>query len=103
MASPITTAGQLAGEPLYYEAPFGKQAVLPVTVTTKHRDPQTADWIADSPVTYQVIVTDDESLAVAASLAPGDLVLLSGTLRDDATAVIDAETLLPGVRSRHRT
>jgi single-stranded DNA-binding protein len=104
MTGPITIAGELADVPQYHETPSGKAAVLAVTVTTRHRDPQTGDWLTDPPVTYQVVVTGDEGLAVAASLAPGDLALLSGTLRDDTTtAIIDAETIEPGGRFQRRT
>lgn len=104
MTGPITVAGELADVPRYYEAPSGKAAVLAVTVTTRHRDRRTGDWLTDPPVTYQVVATGDECVAVAASLAPGDLVLLSGTLRDDTTtATIDAETIEPGARFQRRT
>jgi len=102
MTGPITATGELAGPSQYHETPSGKAAVLPVTVMTRHRDPESGDWVTDPPVTYQIVVTGDESLAVAASLAPGDLVLFSGTLRDDTSAVIDAESIEPAVHFRRR-
>jgi single-stranded DNA-binding protein len=102
MTRSITVAGELASMPEYQEAPAGKLAAFAVTVTTRHRDLETGDWVTDPPVTYQVVAAGDEGLAVAASLAPGDRVLLSGTLRDDTTpATIDAETIEPGAHFQH--
>ncbi len=104
MARPITAVGVLASMPEYQETPSGKLACLTVTVTTKHRVPQTDDWVTDPPVTHQLLVTDDQGLALVASLVPGDRVLFSGTLRDDAaSAIVEAESVDLSERFSKRT
>jgi len=103
MTRSITVAGELAATAEYQEGPSGKAAVFAVTVTRRHRNPQTGDWVADPTVTYKVVATGDENLAVAPRLSPGDRVLLSGTLRDDTTpAVIDAESIEPAAHFQRR-
>lgn len=101
MSRYITAVGILAGLPEYRETSSGKLAVCAVTVTTKRRDPMTDEWVDDPPVTYQLIVTDEPSLAALVTLTGGERVLFSGTVLNEAEfPQVEAESVMPADQRR---
>ncbi|MGA2824531.1 MAG: single-stranded DNA-binding protein [Streptosporangiaceae bacterium] len=101
MAAIVTVAGELIGAPEYQETAHGKTAVFYLSVMTRHRVDD--EWIDDPPVTYRVVTTDEESIGVAASLAEGSRVLVSGLLHStQQPPVIEADGVSLSLNFRRR-
>lgn len=101
MSGIVTVAGELVSVPEYQETGAGKTARFGITVVARHRHGD--EWVDDPPVTYEVVVSDDDGMSIASSLRHGDRVLVSGTARSEAgKPVIDAETIAVSVRFHAR-